>query len=271
MYEKGKKLIKEIKEYYKWKGNKIKPKAVANILLANKMVYLKSIINSVKGDLSEVIFYDIVERIVPKSKRFNFYETNYTDDIAITLERANAVADALKQAKYKVYKKGFLLVDNNDYEMFIKGKFISVDLNSIKSKEYIDDKSIEYSYYKRNSTDLKSIGDVIDGYKNQNENRNNICEAKMKLILSDMGIDYEYQKVFCINKKFYIADFYIPKNNVIIEVDGTSHDDIKGLTRDRERDNAFARHGVLTVRFRTYEVVDGKVVKDILSKLILDY
>lgn len=161
MYEKGKKLIKEIKEYYKWKGNKIKPKAVANILLANKMVYLKSIINSVKGDLSEVIFYDIVERIVPKSKRFNFYETNYTDDIAITLERANAVADALKQAKYKVYKKGFLLVDNNDYEMFIKGKFISVDLNSIKSKEYIDDKSIEYSYYKRNSTDLKSIGDVV--------------------------------------------------------------------------------------------------------------
>lgn len=271
MYEKGKKLIKEIKEYYNGNRKKIKPKSVANILIENKMVYLKSIIKSVKGDLSEVIFYDIVERIVPKSKRFNFYETNYTDDIAITLERANAVSDALNQAKYKVYKKGFLLVDNNDYEMFIKGKFINVDLNSIKSKEYIDDNSVEYSYYKRHTNDLKSIGDVIDGYKNQNENRNNICERKMKVILSDMGIKYEYQKVFCINNKFYIADFYVPKNNVIIEVDGTSHDDIKGLKRDRERDNAFARHGVLTVRFRTHEVVDGNVIKEVLSKLLLDY
>ena len=271
MYEKGKKLIKEIKEYHKGKGNKIKPKSVANILLSNKMVYLKSIKDSVKGDLSEVIFYDIVERVVPKSKRFNFYETNYADDIAITLERANALVDVLKQAKYKVYKKGFLLVDNNDYEMFIKGKFVSVDLNSIKSKEYIDDKSVEYSYYKRNTPDLKNIGDIIDGYKNQNENRNDICEAKMKVILSDIGIEYEYQKVFCINNKFYIADFYIPNNNVIIEVDGASHDDIKGLTRDRERDNAFARHGVLTVRFRTYEVVDENPVKDVLKKLLLDY
>lgn len=270
MYSKGKALLKQISEYHKGKIQTYKPKSVANILLSNKMVYLKSIINATKGDLSKVVFYDIVERVVPKGKRFNFYETNYIDDIAITLERANAVAAVLKEAKYKVVKKEFVLVDNEDYEMFIKDKLSSVDINSIKSKTYIEDKSLGYKYYQRKKVNLKSIGDVIEGYKNQNENRNNICEEKMKSILSDMGIDYEYQKVFCIDKKFYIADFYIPSNNVILEVDGASHDDMKGLIRDRERDNAFARHGVLTVRFRTYEVVEIIKVKHVLSKLLLN-
>lgn len=268
MYEKGKALLKQISEYHKGKGDRRKPKTVVNFLLTNKMVLLKSIYNATKGDLSKVIFYDIVERVVPKGKRFNFYETGYVDDFAITLERANAVAAALKEAKYKVAKKEFVLVDNDDYLLYIKDVFSTIDFKSIKSKTYIEDKSIQYSKYKRGNTNIKSIADLIEGYKNQNENRNNICENKMKFILDDLHIKYEYQRVFCINEKFYIADFYIPSHNIILEVDGASHDDINGLSRDRERDNAFARHGVLTVRFRTYEVMGVEKVKFVLNELL---
>lgn len=270
MYEKGKALLKQISEYHKGKGDRRKPKTVVNFLLTNKMVLLKSIYNATKGDLSKVIFYDIVERVVPKGKRFNFYETGYVDDFAITLERANAVAAALKEAKYKVVKKEFVLVDNDDYLYYIKDVFSAIDFKSIKSQTYIEEKSLEYKYFKRDNRDIKGIDELIEGYKNQNENRNNFCENKMKSILSDLGISFEYQRVFCIDNKFYIADFYIPDNNVILEVDGASHDDICGLSRDRERDNAFARHGVLTVRFRTYEVVEAVKVKQILSKLLLN-
>lgn len=268
MYEKGKMLMKEISEYHKGNCKSYKPKTVALILLENKMVFLKSIYNAIQGDLSKVVFYDIVERLVPKGKRFNFYETGYVDDFAITLERANAVAAALKEAKYKVVKKNFLLVDNEDYKFYIKDVFSAIDFKSIKSKTYIEEKTIPYKKYKRDNTDIKSIADLIEGYKNQNENRNDFFENKMKSILEDLDISYEYQKVFCIGDKFYIADFYIPLNNVILEVDGTSHDDVYGLSRGRERDNAFARHGVLTVRFRTYEVMDSEKVKDVLRNLL---
>lgn len=55
-------------------------------------------------------------------------------------------------------------------------------------------------------------------------------EKKMQQFLDRFGIQYEFQKVINIKKKngkiskFYIADFYIPSKNLIIETDGAFHD-----------------------------------------------
>ena len=47
-------------------------------------------------------------------------------------------------------------------------------------------------------------------------------------------IDFEFQKIiYTDNKKhFFIADFYIPSKNLIIELDGEYHDSIKQQDKD---------------------------------------
>lgn len=268
MFEKGKALLKQVNEYKRGKISVYNPKCVVSLLLNNKMVMLKSVFEAIKGGISELMFYDLVARITPKSKMFDFYPTEYADDFAITLERANALASALREVGYKVNKKEFLLVDAKDYEYFIKNKLVKVDYKSAKSKQYEDDHRLEYQCYKK-PLNIKSIGDIIEGFRNDNINRNDKFENIMKEILSDIGVSFVYQKVFLVHDKYYIADFFIPDNSIIIEVDGEVHDTIEGLKNDRERDKAFARRGILTVRFASYELYDKDYVKDYLKKLLL--
>ena len=55
-------------------------------------------------------------------------------------------------------------------------------------------------------------------------------EERMKNLLDENYIDYESQKIFYIYAddgwiiRYYIADFYIPDKDIIIEVDGKFHD-----------------------------------------------
>lgn len=54
-------------------------------------------------------------------------------------------------------------------------------------------------------------------------------EKQMMEFLDNHNIQYEFQKIFYIRstggfiKQYYIADFYIPKNYTILEVDGKFH------------------------------------------------
>lgn len=55
-------------------------------------------------------------------------------------------------------------------------------------------------------------------------------EERMISFLDDLEICYEFQKIFYIYAddgwiiRYYIADFYVPDKNIIIEVDGKFHD-----------------------------------------------
>lgn len=56
-------------------------------------------------------------------------------------------------------------------------------------------------------------------------------EKQMIEFLTSHNIPFEFQKIFYIRssggfiKQYYIADFYIPKNHTILEVDGRFHND----------------------------------------------
>ena len=56
-------------------------------------------------------------------------------------------------------------------------------------------------------------------------------EKKMMELLNDWKIKYDFQKIFYMRSKggfiknYYIADFYIPKRKIILEVDGQFHKD----------------------------------------------
>lgn len=56
-------------------------------------------------------------------------------------------------------------------------------------------------------------------------------EKQMVEFLNNHNIKFEFQKIFYIRssggfiKQYYIADFYIPKNHTILEVDGKFHNE----------------------------------------------
>lgn len=62
-----------------------------------------------------------------------------------------------------------------------------------------------------------------------------VLEKQMIEFLSNNSIKFTFQKIFYIKssggfiKQYYIADFYIPKKHIILEVDGKFHKDQKQM------------------------------------------
>jgi len=71
-------------------------------------------------------------------------------------------------------------------------------------------------------------------------------EKRMKDFLDNHSIPYEDQKIFYIYAddgwiiRYYIADFYIPEKDIIIEVDGKFHDEHK--QHDKMRTKTIQEH-----------------------------
>ena len=71
-------------------------------------------------------------------------------------------------------------------------------------------------------------------------------EERMMSFLDDLGICYEFQKIFYIYAddgwiiRYYIADFYVPDKNIIIEVDGKFHD--RQRLHDKHRTKMIQEH-----------------------------
>jgi len=65
---------------------------------------------------------------------------------------------------------------------------------------------------------------------------------KKKLQCFDFNINF--QKPFSDGGRLYIADFYIPIYNLIIEVDGGYHNTKERREKDRERDDWFIGRGI---------------------------
>ena len=71
-------------------------------------------------------------------------------------------------------------------------------------------------------------------------------EERMMSFLDDLGVCYEFQKIFYIYAddgwiiRYYIADFYVPDKNIIIEVDGKFHD--RQRLHDKHRTKMIQEH-----------------------------
>ena len=74
---------------------------------------------------------------------------------------------------------------------------------------------------------------IAEYYKHILEVNATYAEKLLKIFLTGK-IDFEFQKIiYTDNKKhFFIADFYIPSKNLIVELDGEYHDDVKQQDKD---------------------------------------
>ena len=85
--------------------------------------------------------------------------------------------------------------------------------------------------YKEESRE-ESKENTAERYKHILEVNATYAERLLKTFLTGK-IDFECQKIiYTDNKHFFIADFYIPSKNLIIELDGEYHNDAKQQDKD---------------------------------------
>ncbi len=67
------------------------------------------------------------------------------------------------------------------------------------------------------------------------------------------GLQFYRQKVI----GQYIVDFYCPRANIVIELDGGQHYEEAGLNADRKRDENLSTMGLKVLRFSDREVFEN--------------
>jgi very-short-patch-repair endonuclease len=103
--------------------------------------------------------------------------------------------------------------------------------------------------------------------------RNHSTRAEIRLWLhlkckKVMGCDFHRQKPI----GNYIADFYCPKVQLVIEVDGYTHNFEEVIKKDRKKQDYLENLGITVLRFRDEEVIeDIDSVLRRIEKHILEY
>lgn len=81
------------------------------------------------------------------------------------------------------------------------------------------------------------------------------AESIFKSYLIRMRIKFEFQKIIYAGKSFYIVDFYLPRKNIVVEVDGFHHSNIDKFAQDLQRTKNLKKSGIREVhRFLNNEV-----------------
>lgn len=83
---------------------------------------------------------------------------------------------------------------------------------------------------------------IAEEYRNIRIKEQTKSEKITKAVLKSMNIEYNFQKVFYNPDTFYIVDFYLPKLNIVIEVDGGYHLDPKQKAADSKREKILKRY-----------------------------
>lgn len=95
-------------------------------------------------------------------------------------------------------------------------------------------------------------------YKHILEVNATYAERLLKTFLTGK-IDFEFQKIiYTDNKHFFIADFYIPSKNLIIELDGEYHDNEKQQNKDIWRTQLLYSLGYRVIRFKNKQITESK-------------
>ena len=98
-------------------------------------------------------------------------------------------------------------------------------------------------------------------------------EERMKEFLDKHGIEYESQKIFYIYAedgwiiRYYIADFYVPSKDIIIEVDGKFHNEQKQKDKTRTRIIQENYPQVEVLRFAWEDISDENTMEELLWEL----
>ena len=118
--------------------------------------------------------------------------------------------------------------------------------------------------YKEESKE-ESKENTAEHYKHILEVNATYAERLLKTFLTGK-IDFEFQKIiYTDNKHFFIADFYIPSKNLIIELDGEYHNDAKQQDKDIWRTKLLNSLGYRVIRFKNKQITESRDLSWVLN------
>lgn len=85
--------------------------------------------------------------------------------------------------------------------------------------------------------------------------------------LEELNIKYKFQWAVETDISYFIADFYIPKYNLIYEIDGSHHYTEKGKLYDIKRDNFLKSKGYRVIHIPNSKVVDFDIMNSLKIKI----
>ena len=140
---------------------------------------------------------------------------------------------------------------NKNTPKFTSGSFTSTVYTSEGSTKPYKNEPIEEQIE-------ESKENIAEHYKHILEINATYAERVLYSFLTGK-IDFEFQKIiYTDNKKhFFIADFYIPSKNLIIELDGEYHDNIKQQDKDIWRTRILKSLGYKVIRFKNKQITES--------------
>lgn len=152
---------------------------------------------------------------------------------------------AKKSKKNKKVKSGAL--DKHNSYGYLK------DLNRICKLGYISDSTRDWI-----ETNMLRLRDCA-----------NVYEHKFGEYLIKKNVEFIHQAPFILSGKIYFADFYLPKYNLIVEIDGLYHSGMAQHEYDRFRDACFCGHKIKVLRLPNNAVMNDNDLNILTSKHII--
>nr|DAE28995.1 MAG TPA: Endonuclease [virus sp. ctPYc18] len=133
--------------------------------------------------------------------------------------------------------------------------------------EHIDKKLVSAKVIAIN----KKMIAVAKEYRKDLKKRMTKSEKLFQLMLLKNKVKYEFQKIIFITRnreiiRFFIADFYIPDKNIIVEIDGGYHFVGEQIVKDESREFCLRRLGYNIFRLKNEEVTDDNT--DLILEVI---
>ena len=114
----------------------------------------------------------------------------------------------------------------------------------------------------------KRLKDKAEDFRSDLIKKQTHSEVRMKVILKELNVKYEFQKIFYTEKSFYIVDFYLPDYNVAIEVDGGYHNDKEQKIKDNNRTLKLTEDINHVYRIKNESVDNIEIAKGIVGRFI---
>lgn len=187
--------------------------------------------------------------------------------LGITPSDKPAWSDLKKSIKAELKEKGMSIKTSkarSENQNPVKRNKIVISVSSPLKlhnvASYMEDVSIISKFSEMNP----STKDWIETHRYELQEKANKYEQRLGEFLLKYNIKFIHQAPFVICRKIYFLDFFIPKNRLAIEVDGTYHEGLYQSEKDKDRDMAFHSIGINTLR-----ISNGEAMNDVALKLRL--
>lgn len=115
----------------------------------------------------------------------------------------------------------------------------------------------------------QSTKDWIEARMYELRSSANVYEHIIGELLIKKNVDFIHQAPFVFRPRtIYFCDFFLPKDRIVIEVDGIYHSGQSQLEKDKERDSHFKSIGIRVIRVHNEETRDVNRLAIRLSQYI---